>query len=126
MKGNGNCNEHDADRLSGPICGCIQREIGGVGVGVECDRGGGQLWDSDVVVGVDAGSGSLHVRYRTVLRGPCLVRQGPPNHIYPCQRIRFSWYVTLSFLFSFFIKTRRRESATSLTMVMDHVNYVNS
>ena len=43
-------------------------------MGVERDWTGGQLWDSDVAVGGDAGTGSVHVRNRTVERGPWMVR----------------------------------------------------
>lgn len=43
-------------------------------MGVERDRGGGKLGDTDVDAGGDAGSGAVHVRDRTVERRPCLVR----------------------------------------------------
>lgn len=47
-------------------------------MGIERDRRGSQLRNPDVIVGGDAGAGSVHVRDRTVQRGPGLVRQGPP------------------------------------------------
>ncbi|XVF41303.1 hypothetical protein PTKIN_Ptkin01aG0269600 [Pterospermum kingtungense] len=87
------CGDEHADRCGGAIFGGVQWEIiiGGVGVGAEGDRGGGQLRDTNVAVGVDVGTGSVHVRHRTVQRGPGMVRQGPPYNINPCQRIRVSW-----------------------------------
>lgn len=68
------CGGEHADRCGGAVFGGVQREIGRLEVGVERDRGGGQLRDSDVAVGGYAGTGSIHVRNRTVERGPCLVR----------------------------------------------------
>ena len=63
-----------ADRCGSAVFGGVQWEIGRLGMGVAGDRGGGQLRDLDVAVGIDAGSGSLHVRHRTVQCGPSLVR----------------------------------------------------
>ncbi|KAE8683211.1 exocyst subunit EXO70 family protein [Hibiscus syriacus] len=60
---------------------CLRRRLEGGGMGGEGDRGGGQLRDSDVAAGGDDGIGSVHVRHRTVQRGPSLVREGPPENI---------------------------------------------
>lgn len=55
-----------ADRCRSAVFGGVQWEIGRLGMGVSSNRGGGQFWDTDVAVGGDAGSGSLHVRHRSL------------------------------------------------------------
>lgn len=60
-------------------------------MGVKRDRGGGELGYTDVHAGVDAGSGAVHVRHRTVERHPCLVRSGPPQDIHSGQRHPLPW-----------------------------------
>lgn len=68
------CGCDHTDQCGSAVFGGIQREIGRMEVGIECDRSGGQLWDTDVAVSGDAGTGSVHVRNRTVERGPRVVR----------------------------------------------------
>lgn len=78
-----------ADRRGRTVRGGIPRERR-VGVGVESDRGRGELRDPDVADSVDAGAGTVHVRDRAVRRGPGLVRPGPPQDVHARQRFRFS------------------------------------
>ena len=49
-----------------------------MGMGVECDRRWGQLWDIDITNGGDVGSSSLHVCHRTVKCCSSLVCSDPP------------------------------------------------
>ena len=67
-----------ADRSGGVVRRSIQGGIGRLAMGVERDRGGSKLRDTDVSDGGDAGAGAVHVRNRTVERGPIVVREGPP------------------------------------------------
>lgn len=67
-----------ADRSGGAVLGGVQRAIQRLEMGVERDRSGCKLRDTDVADGGDAGAGTVHVRHRTVEGGPIMVREGPP------------------------------------------------
>ncbi|KAK8595462.1 hypothetical protein V6N13_016829 [Hibiscus sabdariffa] len=71
-------------------------------MGGDGGRCGGQLRDSDVIVGGDDGTGSVHVRHRTVQHGPDLVRQGPPQNGDAGERLRLSWYGIFTAVISLF------------------------
>ena len=76
-----------ADRHKFAVLRRIHR-IRRLAVGLERDRCGGQLRDSDVTAGGDAGPGPLPVRYRAVQRRPGVARQGPPQDLHTRQRLR--------------------------------------
>lgn len=57
-------------------------------MGVERDRGGGELRDPHVAPRLHAGPGALPLRHRTVRRRSCLARPGPPQDVHSRQRLR--------------------------------------
>lgn len=71
--------------------GAVRGGVWSVEMGVERDRGRGKLRNTDVTVGGDDGTGSVHVRHRTVQSGPRVVRRGPSQNLHSSQRLRLSW-----------------------------------
>ena len=71
--------------------GAVRGGVCEVEVGVERDRRWSKLRHIDVPVGGYDGTGSIHVRHRTVQSGPRLVRRGPSQNLHSSQRLRLSW-----------------------------------
>ncbi|XP_064938444.1 cationic amino acid transporter 7, chloroplastic-like isoform X2 [Musa acuminata AAA Group] len=80
------CNS-SSDRQGVTVLGCVQG-IGRLGMGVERDRGGGELRDPHVAPRLHAGPGALPLRHRTVQRRSCLACPGPPQDVHSRQRLR--------------------------------------
>lgn len=84
-----------ADWSKWPIFSSFQGKIRRLEMGIKCNWGWGQFWNTNVLAGCNVGPSSIHVCDRTVERGPGLVRQGPSKDINACQRLRFPGYVFL-------------------------------